>query len=127
MIVEGDILDADWLPPKFYTLPSPWQERAIVTIWSALLIGYLLAMAPILVVSLVFWLAAMEWSMESMFWFSSAESLDSDNDDDDEHDHDEQRDEADKKPNEKENAASAAASDRDAAPPLINADLHEWN
>jgi hypothetical protein len=121
MIVDDEILDADWFPPKEFlgsTVPSQWQEHAIVILWSVLAIGYLLFMAPILLVSLFFWLVAVEWSLESTLRFSS-EELDAE---------DEQQPSAGRTTTKNGKAkvpTLATKSDHDRAPPLIHADVHE--
>ncbi len=124
LIVQEEILDADWLPPQEFlasTVPTPWHEQAIVILWSVLSFGYLLFMAPILLPFLVFWIVAVEWSLGATLGFAS----DTDFLDDD--DSNKGRSKPSTKTKMDESGKLGSAPSKNDAPPLIHADVHEWN
>jgi hypothetical protein len=87
LIVEEDL--ASFLPESLLGAHQneAWQDNTIVGIWFVLLIGYILSMAPLVVLSFFFWILAVEWSLESTLHFSM-ESFDiGDDDESGEEDH----------------------------------------
>lgn len=83
-----------FLPPSFLPHPtstsSVWQDRTIMALWTLAVLVYFVFLSPLLVVSIVFWIVAVEFALETMTTSSlSGEFLDDDNDNNDHGAHDE--------------------------------------